>query len=161
MKVITKVDTVSWGTPLVSVFKPNGTIRECADYSATVNEFLVDENYSLQRVDDVFKALQGRKLFSKHDLSNAYNQLILEETTRKLLAWSTHKGVYEVNRFPFGCKPNSAIFQSIIDKTLVSCPGIVSFIDDIVVTGNSDVEHLKYLEIVLYRLGMSQIMTNC
>lgn len=105
--IITKVDTVSWGTPLVAAFKPDGSMRVCAEYSVTVNKHLVDVNYPLPRVDDVFQALQGGQKFSKLDLSNAFNQLVLDRTSKKLLAWSTHKGVYEVNRLPFGCKPNS------------------------------------------------------
>lgn len=99
---INKVETGSWVTPLVSVFKSDGSIRVCADYSATVNNFLVQQNYPFSRIDDVFHALQGGQSFSKIDSSSAYNQLVLDKELRTLLTWSTHKGVYEVNR-PFGC----------------------------------------------------------
>lgn len=149
--IIRKTDTVSWGTPLVTVLKKNNSIRVCADYSVTINKFLKERNYPLPRIEEIFQALQGGKIFTKLDLSHAYYQLEVDDDTSKLLAWSTHKGVYTVHRLPFGCKPNSAIFQSIIDKTLSGCQGTVAFMDDVVVTGRSDKEHMQNLTLVLQR----------
>jgi len=42
--------------------------------------------------------LQGVKTFSKINFRDAYNYLVLDEETRRLLAWSTHKGIYLVNQ---------------------------------------------------------------
>jgi len=63
-----------------------------------VNKFLQDVKHPLPKVEELFVALQGGKTFSKIDFRNSYNQLVLDKETRRLLAWSTHKGIYLVNR---------------------------------------------------------------
>lgn len=87
--VITSTETSSWGTPLVPILKPDGNIRICADYKVTVNRHLVDNRHPLPRVEEIFNALQGGCSFSKLDLESAYNQLELDESSRKLVAWTT------------------------------------------------------------------------
>lgn len=49
-------------------------------------------------------ALQGGDDFTKLDLLNAYNQLLLAERSKMLLAWKEHQGIYKVNWLPFGTK---------------------------------------------------------
>jgi len=109
--VIEKVDNAQWGTSLVPIIKPNGTVRLCADYKTTINKYLEDYNYPVPKVEELFVALQGGKFFSKLDFINAYNQLEICEDTQKLLAWSTHKGIYKVKRTPLGTKPACSIFS--------------------------------------------------
>ncbi|XP_008179051.1 uncharacterized protein K02A2.6-like [Acyrthosiphon pisum] len=135
-EIIQKVETSEWGTLLVPVIKPDGSIRLCADYKTTVNKYLVDINHPLPRVEEVFVALQGGKTFSKLDFLNAYNQLQLCESTQKLLAWSTSKGIYIDKRLPFGTKPACSKFQSVIEKVLLGTKGVKNFLDDIIVTGH-------------------------
>lgn len=119
----------------------------------TINKFLEEVNYPLPRIEDLFQALQGGQKFSKIDLSQAYNQLVVDKKTSRILTWSTHRGLYEVKRLPFGCKPNSSVFQAKIDSVLLGCEGTIAFIDDIVVTGKDDKEHLKNLTEVFDRLS--------
>ncbi|KAF2886839.1 hypothetical protein ILUMI_19334 [Ignelater luminosus] len=47
------------------------------------------------RIEELVAALQGGEQFTKLDLKRAYNQLELTETTKRLLAWSTHGGIYQ------------------------------------------------------------------
>ncbi|XP_022165223.1 uncharacterized protein K02A2.6-like, partial [Myzus persicae] len=150
-EIIQKVETSEWGTPLVPVIKPDGSIRLCTDYKTTVNKYLVDINHPLPRVEEVFVALQGGKTFSKLDFLNAYNQLELCESTQKLLAWSTSKGIYIVKRLPFGTKPACSKFQSVIEKVLLGTKGVKNFLDDIIVAGSSEQEHLDNLGEVFKR----------
>lgn len=153
--VISRVETSAWGTPLVPVLKPNGTIRICADYKVTLNKYLCDVKYPLPRIEDLFSKLNNGELFTKLDLSQAYNQFELDEFSKMLCAWSTHKGVFKMNRMPFGIKPASSIFQREIEKLLQGIPGVVNFIDDILITGKNYNEHLANLSQVLERLENS------
>jgi len=77
---------------------------------------LEDVKHPLSRIEEMFVALQGGKTFSKIDLKNAYNQLLLDEETSKLLAWSTKKGIYLVKRLPYGTKSACTVLQKIIEK---------------------------------------------
>lgn len=135
------------------ILKADGNIRICADYKVTVNRYLVDNKHPLPLVDEIFNALQGGCSFSKLDLESAYNQFELYEASRKLVAWSTHKGVYLVNRLPFGIKPATGIFQADLEKLLLGISGVVNFLDDIVVTGISKEDHLSNLNMVFERLS--------
>lgn len=58
---------------------------------------------------------------------NAYNQLVLDEDTRELLAWSSPYVLYKVNRLPYGTKSACAIFQCIVEKVLQGFAGTVNF----------------------------------
>lgn len=114
----------------------------------------------MPRIENIFVALQGGQKFSKLDFLNAYNQLIVDTKTRRLLSWSTPFGIYEVYRLPYGTKPACAIFQSIVEKVLQGCKGTVNFLDDVVVTGKTQAEHIENLEEVLRRLDLAGFKLN-
>ncbi|XP_062714146.1 uncharacterized protein K02A2.6-like [Aedes albopictus] len=149
-----------WGTPLAPVLKKDSSIRLCADYRITVNPFLVDNRHPFPVIDEIFAALQGGKYFSKLDLKNAYYQLEVDADTRHLLAWSTHRGVYLMNRLPFGTKTACAIFQATLEKVLQGCRGTVSYLDDVMVSGRTVEEHLENLNAVLTRLKEAGFVLN-
>lgn len=158
--VLTKVDTADYGTPLVPVLKEDGHIRVCGDYKVTINKNLKDFNHPIPRIQDIFEKLRGGKTFTKLDLACAYNQLELDEESKHLVTWSTHRGVFQMNRLPYGVKPASGIFQSTIEKLLLGIPGVVSYIDDIVVTGKDQEEHLANLKAVFEKLFDAGLRLN-
>lgn len=158
--VLEPIDNSDWGTPLVPIVKPNGEIRICGDYKSTINKFLIDFKYPLPRIEEIFASLQGGQLFTKLDLSNAYNQLVLDEDSQKLCAWSTHIGVFKMKRLPFGVKPAAAIFQKTIEILLKNMTNVTNYIDDIVVTGKNLDEHVRNLRIVLKKLQTAGLKLN-
>lgn len=48
--MIKKVTHLSWWSPVVPIVKSTGNLRLCADYKATVSEFLVNDNYPIPRI---------------------------------------------------------------------------------------------------------------
>lgn len=150
--MLKKIEFSQWGTPLVPVLKKDGDLRICADYKSTVNPFVKDFKFSLPLIEDMFAALNGGVLFSKLDMRNAYNQLLLDDESQLLLAWSTQEGLFAPTRLPFGISPACSIFQSIMCKTLQGCNGVICFLDDILVTGANNIEHLNNLKCVFERL---------
>lgn len=154
------VDNSDWGTPLVPVLKPSGDIRICGDYKVTLNKYLIDYKYPLPRIDEIFASLQGGQLFTKLDLANAYNQLVLDESSSDLCTWSTHKGVFRMKRLPFGIKTAGAIFQKTIETILKDIPNCINFMDDIVITGKDMQGHIKTLKLVLTRLESVELRLN-
>jgi len=130
-------------------------IRICADYKVTVNKHTEEYKHPLPRIEELFNALRGGKYFTKLDFLNAYNQIPLNEETQYLLAWSTNNGIFIPTRLPFGTKPTSSIFQHIVEKVLQGLKEVINFQDDIVVTGETDEEHLSNLEEVFTRLSQT------
>ena len=96
--------------------------------------------------------LAGGKAFTKLDMSQAYQQLLLDEESRKYAVINTHRGLFRYNRLPFRISSAPGIFQRVIESILSGIPGVVVYIDDVLVTGKSEQEHLSVLEEVLRRI---------
>ena len=77
------------------------------------------------------------------DLSHAYQQVRLDEKSQELV---THKGLYRYNRLSFGVASAPGVFQQLMEKVL---QGVVCYIDDVLVMGWNEDEHLRNLEEVL------------
>ena len=92
--VIKPITFSEWAAPIVPVLKKDGTVRICGDYKLTVNQASKTDNYSLPKIDDLFASLAGGKTFSKLDLANAYQQIPLDEQSKKIVAINTHKGLF-------------------------------------------------------------------
>ena len=68
---------------------------------------------------------------------------------------NTHKGLFRYNRLPFGISAAPAIFQRTIEGILQGIPSVCVYLDDILITGATEQEHLKNLDQVLNRLQQS------
>ena len=150
--VLEKVPRSEWAMPVVVVPKKDSQIRLCRDYKVTVNPVLSVDQYPLPKPEDLFATLAGGKTFSKLDLSHAYNQLELDEESRKFVTINTHRGLYRYWRLPFGVASAPALFQRVMDTILQGMDNVMCFIDDILITGATEEEHLRNLEEVLSRL---------
>ena len=61
----------------------------------------------------------------------------------------SHQGLYQFTMLPFGVASAPAIFQWTMDTILQGLSCVICYIDDILVTGASEEEHLHNLEEVL------------
>ena len=147
-----KVTYSDWAAPIVPVPKKDGKFRICGDYKVTVNQALDVDQYPLPKPEDLFATLAGGKKFTKLDLSQAYQQLTLDEESMQYVTVNTHRGLYRYTRLPFGIASAPALFQKLMDSVLQGIPNVICYIDDILVTGADDDDHLHTLGIVLQRL---------
>ena len=154
--IITPVQHSEWAAPIVPIMKRDGSMRLCGDYEVTVNRVLTPDNYPLPRIEDIFAALQGGKLFSKLDLSQAYQQLPLDSNSKKFTTINTHKGLFQFERLPFGIS-TASIFQRLMENLIQGLPNVCVYIDDILVSGISEADHMQKLEQVLSRLSSAGI----
>ena len=130
----------------------DGKLRLCGDYKVTVNPALEVDRYPLPKTEDLFATLAGGKCFTKIELTHAYQQMALDKQSRELVAINTHKGLYCYTRLPFGVASAPAIFQKTMDTVLQGLPKVICYLDDILVTGSTEEEHLSNVEKVLQRL---------
>ena len=151
--VLTPADQSDWATPIVTVDKSDGKLRICGDYRSTVNTVVKPEGYPLPTLDQAFAKLAGGVLFSKLDLTMAYNQVEVDESTSALLTINTHKGLFRVNRLWFGVNVAPPRFQRLIDGLMADLEGVVVLLDDILVSGRNREEHDHRLRGVLRRLS--------
>eukprot|EP00731_Ephydatia_muelleri_P020829 Em0013g556a len=162
--VIEAIQFSEWAAPVVPVVKCDGSIRLCGDYKLTVNRVANLECYPLPRIDDLLASLGKGKIFSKLDLANAYLQLALEDESKKYVTITTHKGLYRYNRLPFGVASAPAIFQRTMENLLRDISNVVVYLDDILVSGSTEAEHLHTLDRVMSRLeehGLHLKLSKC
>ena len=138
-----------WASPIVPVPKRDGTLRICGDYKVTLNGALQVDQYPLPHPSNLFTCLTGGTKFTKLDLSAGYQQLSLDTESQKLVTINTHKGLFQFTRLPFGIASAPAVFQRTMDTILQGIPQVICYIDDILVTGKTEAEHLSNLEEVL------------
>ena len=146
--------------PVVLVPKKDGSLRVCGDYKMTVNQCADVDQYPLPNTEDLFATLARGQVFSKIDLSHAYQQVELYEDSQKYLTINTHKGLYRYKRLSFGVSSAPAIFQRIMDQPLQGVKFTVWRLDDILISGGSPEDHLAMLEEVFKGLQEHGIRLN-
>ena len=130
----------------------------------TVNQVSKLDNYPIPKTEDLLATLGGGNKFTKLDMSQAYQQLLLDEESKKFTTINTHKGLYQYNRLPFGVSSAPGIFQRTMENLLQGIPHVVVRVDDILVSGKDDLDHLANLEVVLSRLsraGLKLRLVKC
>ena len=156
--ILEPIDPSDWAAPIVPVIKSNKkSVRICGDFRVTVNPISRLHHYPIPKIEDLFATLKVGKVFTKIYLSQAYQELILDDESRKLCVINTHKGLYRYTRLPFGVASAPGIFQKTMEKLLHGIPGVVVYIDDILISSPTTDEHLTSLEEVLMRLHSSNL----
>lgn len=149
--IATPVDTCEFGTPLVVRPKNDGSLRICGDYKSTINQFLKPHNHVMPTTDEILRTLSGCTYFFVIDIRSAYMQLRLDDRSAEICTLSTPKGLYRMNRMPFGIRPASSIFQCEMDKRLRKVPRVGVFVDDIV-GGGRTAEECKETTIAVFEI---------
>uniref|UniRef100_H2ZVA1 Gypsy retrotransposon integrase-like protein 1 n=1 Tax=Latimeria chalumnae TaxID=7897 RepID=H2ZVA1_LATCH len=142
-----------WATPIVPVVKSDKSIRICGNYKITVNQASELDNYPIPKTEDLLAVLGGGQKLTKLDMSQAYQQMILDKESRKFTTINTHKGLYQYTCLPYGVSSAPGIFQHTMEGLLQGISHVEVRIDDILIIGKDDTEHLKSLEAVLQKLS--------
>ena len=151
--IIEPVQFADWAAPVVPVLKQDKkSLRLCGDFKLTVNRASKLDKYPIPKIKDLFAQLAGGQSFSKLNMSQAYQQLILDEESRELVVINTHRGPFRFNRLPFVVSSAPGIFQRVMESVLRGIPGVVVYLDDILITAATEEKHVAALAMVLERL---------
>ncbi len=151
-EVIERVTEPSpWVHPMQIAFKPDGRLRICMD-PRYLNKYLEHAIFPFPSLDEVFSQVKGAQFFSKIDLTWGFWNLRLDEASSRLCTFVTPWGVFRYRRLPFGVSPAPEVFHRVIADVLEDLPGVVHYVDDVLVYGTTAAEHDQRLRVVLARL---------
>ena len=117
-----------------------------------INEKILSNSFPLPRQDELLSGNISRcSYFSSLDLSAFFNQIPVDEESRKFLCYYSSKGLKRFKTLPFGLKTASQIAQCLLTKRFQKYTGIFLslFIDDICIYSETFKEHLDHVEIIL------------
>ena len=101
------------------------------------NQAIVREPYLLAipipTVYDVLYKLNGNTAFSKLDIKLGFHQFVLEEQSRNIPTFITHKGLFRYKRLMFGISSAPELYQHTIQQALEGCEVAYNIYDDIIV----------------------------
>ncbi|XP_052749157.1 uncharacterized protein K02A2.6-like [Galleria mellonella] len=150
--ILKPVSYSKYASPIVAVLKKNNEVRICGDYSGTINKILKVDSYPLPKLNELCASLHGCRYFSKLDLSQSYNQFLLDDQSQEYTCINTHKGLFVYTRLVFGLANAPALFQRAMVQLLNGIDGVVCFLDDVLIAASTPELHWERVEQVLIRL---------
>jgi transposase InsO family protein len=154
-EAVGKLENVS---PIHVVPKMDPTTKEVKGVRITSNNKVLNKAILMEKrwmpsVKTLTYALNGMKVFSKIDLRDAFNQILIARKCRHLTAFSTPWGVFWYCRLNMGLAISSELFQTIMTDILRDIPNQKIATDDIIVYGKDNKECLESTVEVLKRLN--------
>ena len=112
----------------------------------------------------MYAKLKGAKVFSTIDLRSGYHHIALGKCSRAKTAFVTPFGKYKFLMVPFGLAQAPAYFQLLMNEVLKGLPYAMTYLDDIIIFSENELEHLEHLEEVFCRLreaGLKMKHSKC
>nr|XP_043871756.1 uncharacterized protein LOC122760682 [Solea senegalensis] len=149
-----------WCSPVVIVFKKDGSLRICIDFRKlnSISEF---DAYPMPRIDDLLEKIGAAKYITTLDLCKGYWQVPLVRSCRPYTAFRTPAGLYQFTVMPFGLHGAPATFQRLMDKVLEGCDHCsAAYLDDVVIFSDNWEEHVCDLALVLGKIQKAGLTLN-
>ena len=103
----------------------------------TVNKVANCDKYPVRKTEALLTTLNGGQKFIKLDLSQAYQQLLLDVKSFDYLTINMHKGIFRPTRLQFGVHSAAGIFQREMVSRLSHTPLTIVRWDDILISGTN------------------------
>ena len=108
---------------------------------------MVENAYSLQRINETLDCLNGTKTFTSLDLKSRYWQVELD-VSKPLTAFTVGPlAFYECKRMPFGLTNVPAAFQRLMEMCLgeLNLSWCIIYLDNIIIFSKTPKEHIQHL----------------
>ena len=124
------------------------------------NKAVLRERHPIPTIEYIMQILNKSSVFSKLDLKWGYHQIELDNDSREITTFSTHKGLYRYKCliFDISCAPE--LYEKTIQQLFTECPVVHNILDDIIVHGSSVKEYNERLENVLRIIQSSDLTLN-
>jgi hypothetical protein len=155
----------NFGSPVLFVPKPDGTLGMCIDNRA-VNAITVKDRYPLPHIEDLLNSMHGSYWFTKLALAAGYHQIRIATADREKTPFITKCGLYEWRVLPFGLANAPSQFMCMMNGMLepMKRKFIVVYLEDIKIhrrTLAEHVIHVRELLTILTEHGLKAIRGKC
>ena len=140
--------------PVFFVEKKNGKKRIVQEYRY-LNEQTIKNNYPLSLISDIVENIGTKKVFTKLDLWQGYNNVWIKKGDKWKVVFITLEGSFEPTVMFFGLINSLVMFQTVMNKILwdlINTREVVGFVDDIIVGTQKEEEHDEVVKKVVKRL---------
>ena len=134
--------------------KKDRSKRIVIDY-CSLNNQTVKNNYLLLLIMDLIDTIGSKKVFTKMDLQQGFNNVRIKEGDKWKGVFTTHIGSFEPIVMFFGMTNMPAIFQAMMNEILrdmINKGKVTAFVDNVLVGTEIEEGHNKIVEEVLKRL---------
>ena len=151
-----------FNSPIFVVPKKDGTQRFVLDFRA-LNAKSHDDRYTMKDVSECIGDIgrAGSHIFSTLDLTAGFWQMPLDEKSRPYTAFTIPGlGQFQWTRGAMGLKGCPGSFQRLVELAVKGIPGIIVYIDDLLVHSSSHEEHRRLLKLLFQRLRQVGLKAN-
>ena len=141
----------SWRSQAFVVHEAGRKPRMVIDYAQTVNRVTPLDAFPVPLVSDVLEQVSQFKFFSYIDLKSAFHQFRIDPSESHFTAFEADKKLWEFTCIPFGLRNSPAAFNRALQEIIGNLPGVVVYMDDVVVGGKNIQEHDANLQTLFKR----------
>ena len=116
---------------------------------------MVKNNYPLLLIMNLINNIGSKRVFTKMDLQQRFNNVKIKEEDQQKRTFTTHVEFFEPTVMLFRMTNSLAIFQTIMNKILrnmINKGKVVAFMDNVLVETETEKEHNKIVKEILKKL---------
>ncbi|GJZ48144.1 Orf y [Tanacetum coccineum] len=129
--------------------KRRGKKRMVVNYKK-INEATIGDSHNLPNMQELLTLLRGKSIFSSFDCKSGFWQVLLDEQSQLLTAFTCPNGHFQWKVVPFGLKQAPSIFQRHMQNALRGLEKFCTvYVDDIIVfSDNKEKHYIHVLEVL-------------
>ena len=141
-----------WCNAVILVWKKDGTLHFCVDFRCL--NACTKDSYPLPQIQEALESMAGLAHFSSMDFKSGFWQIKMAPGSQQYTAFTVgNLGLYEFTHMPFELCNAPPTFQHLMQNTLgeLNLTYCVIYLDNIIVFGRMEEEHLECLHVVFER----------
>ena len=145
--------------PVFFVNKKDRSKRIVMDY-CNLNNQTVKNNYLLLLITDLIDNIGSKKVFTKIDLRQGFNNVRIKERDKQKRVFIIHIESFELTVIFFRMTNSLATFQIMINeilRDLINKEKVTAFVDDMLVKIETEERHNKIVDKILKRLEKNNL----
>ena len=148
-----------WCNVVVLVWKKDSTLCFCVNFRC-LNMHMKKDSYPLPHIQETLENMAGSAHFSSMDFKSGFWQIKMAPGSQQYTAFTLgNLGFYDFTCMLFGLCNAPTMFQHLIQNTLgeLNLTYCVIYLDDIIVFGHTEEEHLEHLHVVFKKFQESNL----